>query len=392
LKRTVLYLAPYPPLRSGIADYARAYKAALEARTDWRLSVVACGPRTGGNTPPGLLAAYHRVVAWRRDGRLGKAALVHAEIGVKQHDEFWTLFWLRRLLPATPYCVTVHDPPLVVAPALYPLAFGLRATTVRRALRLVDYTPVGRVVVRSVLGRAGGVFALSEAGRESLRDVAPHPGRRERLPFLWYGGSQRGRSVEATAGPLRVLFLGFWGRGRGLEVLLRAAESALRRRPGCLRLVLAGGVEEGGANRRYVDEVRARVQGSPARAAIEELGYVPDERLDGVFGGADAFVLPSTRTGWLSTSSVLFRAMGARLAIVASDVGTIAEEVRHRETGLLVPPGDSEALAEALLALAEDPALRARLGREARAHVEAEHDETRVAEVAARTYEALARP
>jgi len=37
-----------------------------------------------------------------------------------------TLFWLRRLAPDTRYCVTVHDPPLVIASALYPLAFGLR--------------------------------------------------------------------------------------------------------------------------------------------------------------------------------------------------------------------------------------------------------------------------
>ena len=388
---TVLYLAPYPPIRSGIADYARAYKAAVEACTSWRLTVADCGPRPAGNAPPRLPAAYRRAKALRSEGRLGAVDLVHAEIGVKQHDEFWTLFWLRRLAPDTRYCVTVHDPPLVMAPALYPLALGLRAAGVRRALRVLDYTPAGRMVVRSVLGRAGGVFALSDAGRESVRGLVSGSARLTTLPFLAYGGSRVGERERAGTGPPRVLFLGFWGPGRGLEVLLDAVEEALRRRPGALRLTLAGGVEEGGANRGYVERLRARVRRSPARDAIEEAGYVPAEQLDGVFAGADIFVLPSTCTGWLSTSSVLFRAMGAGLAIVASDVGVVSEEIRHRRTGLLVPPGDAAALAEALLLLADDRDLRARLGREARAHLEAEHDETRVAEAAARTYEAVSR-
>jgi glycosyltransferase involved in cell wall biosynthesis len=392
LSRTILYLTPYPPVRSGIADYARAYKSALEARTDWRLSVVTCRPRAAGNGPPGLWAPYRRVRTWQSEGRLEDVAFVHAEIGVKQHDEFWTLFWLRRLLPDAPYCVTVHDPPLVVAPALYPLAFGLRTTAVRRALRVLDHTPVGRTVVRAVLEKAGAVFALSEAGRESLRSLVPDPARRKKLPFLGYGGSGRGRPEKGVPRSPRVLFLGFWGPGRGLDILLTAAESALRRRPGCLRLVLAGGVEEGGANRRYVERIRARIRRSPAREAIEDLGYVPAEQLDGAFTSADVFVLPSTLTRWLSTSSVLFRAMGAGLAVVASDVAGVGEEIRHRETGILVPPGDAEALAEALLVLVGEPALRMRLGREARAHVEAEHSEARVADAAASTYEALARP
>jgi glycosyltransferase involved in cell wall biosynthesis len=389
LKRKVLYLTPYPPIRSGIADYACAFKAAIEAHTRWRLEVRDEGPRIGGNTPRAVLAAYRRVKTWRGDGRLDDVALAHAEIGVKQHEEFWTLFFLARLAPETPFCVTVHDPPIVVAPALYPLALGLRAATVRRALRLFDYTPVGRMIVRSVLDRASGVFVLSEAGREAVRGLVRDPARLKTLPFLAYGASRRGGNDATANRTSKVLFLGFWGPGRGLETLLDAVEKALRRRPGSLQLILAGGVEEGGVNRRYVDAIRARIERSHAVGSIQVLGYVPAESLDSVFGEADVFVLPSRRTGWLSSSSVLFRAMGAGLAIVASDVGVIREEIRHRETGLVVPPVDADALAEALLTLADDPVLRARLGREARAHLEAEHGDTRVAQEAARTYEAL---
>ncbi|HEX9189652.1 MAG TPA: glycosyltransferase, partial [Vicinamibacteria bacterium] len=169
-------------------------------------------------------------------------------------------------------------------------------------------------------------------------------------------------------------------------------ENVLAGSPASLRLVLAGGLEEGGANRRYVESVRERIRRSPVRESIDEVGYVPAEKLDGVFAAADVFVQPSVRPAGLSASSVLFRAMAAGLAIVASDVGTFPEEVRHLETGLLVPPGDAGALAAALVRLGTDPELRERLGRGARTHVETEHDGARVARAAADVYEEVARP
>jgi glycosyltransferase involved in cell wall biosynthesis len=63
--------------------------------------------------------------------------------------------------------------------------------------------------------------------------------------------------------------------------------------------------------------------------------------------------------------------------------------VNHRETGLLVEPGDAEDLARAILELAGDPALREKLGRAGRAVVEAHFDIDRVAERYAELYRGL---
>jgi glycosyltransferase involved in cell wall biosynthesis len=82
---------------------------------------------------------------------------------------------------------------------------------------------------------------------------------------------------------------------------------------------------------------------------------------------ADVFVLSSRSEG---LPMAILEAMAAGLPVVATAVGGIPELVADGETGLLVPPGDADALAEALRRLVADPELRRRLGDAARTRVE----------------------
>jgi glycosyltransferase involved in cell wall biosynthesis len=80
---------------------------------------------------------------------------------------------------------------------------------------------------------------------------------------------------------------------------------------------------------------------------------------------ADIFVLPSIEEG--SGSVALQEALQAGVAVVASDCDGIPEDLVHERDGLLVPAGDSSALASALSALLRDVGLRERLARRSRA-------------------------
>ncbi len=100
----------------------------------------------------------------------------------------------------------------------------------------------------------------------------------------------------------------------------------------------------------------------------------------------DVFVLPSLTEG---TPNSFVEAMACGLPVIASDVGGIADMVTA-QTGILVPPGDSTALAIAMSQLAADQDLRARMGRAARQRYEQVFSPKAVMPVLLSTYERIA--
>jgi glycosyltransferase involved in cell wall biosynthesis len=104
--------------------------------------------------------------------------------------------------------------------------------------------------------------------------------------------------------------------------------------------------------------------------------------MDSIYAELDLYVQSSVTEG---LSTALLEAMSHGVAVAASDAGGTGEAVSDGRTGLLVPKGDSEALAAAIAALARDGKLRRRLGDAGRNRVRAEFD----ADSVARKYEAV---
>lgn len=108
----------------------------------------------------------------------------------------------------------------------------------------------------------------------------------------------------------------------------------------------------------------------PERARLERiggqqvrfLGPVSRREVLELFAAADAAVLSS---GWENFPHTVVEALAVGTPVVATDVGGVGEVVRDGENGLLVPPGDPEALAAAVRRLAGDPELTARLRAQA---------------------------
>jgi glycosyltransferase involved in cell wall biosynthesis len=151
-----------------------------------------------------------------------------------------------------------------------------------------------------------------------------------------------------------------------LEQLLGALHRAADRLPPHV-LQIAGGVERGAA--AYAEELRRLAGG----LSVEWVGEQED--VGPFLRGLDFFALVAEPAGCPNAS---LEAMAHGLAVVATDVGGMAEQIDDGVTGRLVPPGDANALAEALIELAADPNARAQWGAAGRARVEASFDQLRM--------------
>jgi D-inositol-3-phosphate glycosyltransferase len=123
----------------------------------------------------------------------------------------------------------------------------------------------------------------------------------------------------------------------------------------------------------------------PLRARVPEaLGFLPHDELGRRYGRAAVVACPSRREGF---GVVAAEAMAHGRPVVASAVGGLLDLVVHGETGLLVPPGDVDALRGALGQLLGDEHLRRRMGEAGRARARAELSWDRVVDRTLAAYE-----
>jgi sugar transferase (PEP-CTERM/EpsH1 system associated) len=123
-------------------------------------------------------------------------------------------------------------------------------------------------------------------------------------------------------------------------------------------------------------------------AGLDDVVWLPGSRTDiaELMSGFDVFALPSIAEG---TPVTILEAMACGLPVVASQVGGIPEVVEQQGTGLLVPPSDAAALAEALAAYVRDPQLGLRHGAAGRARVERSNSVAAMVAGYARLYDTL---
>jgi phosphatidylinositol alpha-mannosyltransferase len=142
-----------------------------------------------------------------------------------------------------------------------------------------------------------------------------------------------------------ILFLGRHEPRKGLATLL----AALPKLPADTTLWVAGDGPQ-------TDELQRLAAGDPR---VEWLGRIDDEEKVARLAAADVFCAPSLHGE--SFGIVLLEAMAAGTPVVASELPGYANVARAGADALLVPPGDSEALAEAIVRVLDDPSLAARL-------------------------------
>lgn len=156
-----------------------------------------------------------------------------------------------------------------------------------------------------------------------------------------------------------VLFLGGFAPHKGPDVLLKAMPKIVNEAPDA-KLVFVGN-----------GRMRAELEGLSKKLDVEEhikfAGFVDNISKALYYKSSDVFVLPSFSE---CSPLVNLEAMACGIPIVASNIGGVPDSVSDGENGLLVPPGDPEALADAIIYLLENEDVGKRMGKNGRTKVE----------------------
>lgn len=236
-------------------------------------------------------------------------------------------------------------------------------------VHLRDFQHERRALASPAARAVAKVIAVSDAVAASLVPHGVHGARVTTihdpvdLALIDAAGARR-REIRASAGlGADAIAVGIFGRvvrWKGQVVFARAMVEAMRSDPR-LRAVIVGDQSDGSP--AYFDEVRACIREAGVADRFVLAGYQRD--VEPWYAAMDVVVHASVTPE--PFGMVVPEAMAAGRAVVAADAGGPREIVRPGVDGLLVPPRDVHALADAVARLAADPALRASMGAAGRA-------------------------
>jgi glycosyltransferase involved in cell wall biosynthesis len=211
--------------------------------------------------------------------------------------------------------------------------------------------------------------------------LARLPIRREQAVLIRGSGVDLGEFVPRSepAGPITFVLVARMLRDKGVCEFVDAAAQLRAERPDW-RFRLVGDVDSGNPT----SLTHAALERWQAAGSVEWLGHRDD--VAAVLTNAHVVVLPSYREG---LPKALIEAAASGRAAIASDVPGCRDVVQDGVTGLLVPPRQATALANAMRRLGEDRDLRLAMGRAARARAEARYGLDDVVRQTFRVYDEL---
>jgi glycosyltransferase involved in cell wall biosynthesis len=284
------------------------------------------------------------------------------------HTNYWLSSWVGMQLKKLQSLKQVHtyhslgyvkyrsvtDIPIVAATRL-----SVEKTCLETSDRIIATSPQEKHHLRSLVSKRGKIDIIpcgtdiqqfGSIGREAARQ-------------------QLGIDPETQV----ILYVGRFDPRKGIETLVRAVALLVDNAPDSgspdsnLKLIIAGGSRPGESDGRE----RERIEDIVGELGLTSITHFPGrlghDQLPTYYAAADICVVPSHYEPF---GLVTIESMASGTPVVASDVGGLQFTVLPEETGLLVPPKDQHAFADAIDRILRNPAWREQLGQAARQRVE----------------------
>jgi mannosyltransferase len=239
-------------------------------------------------------------------------------------------------------------------------------------------------ITRFLIGRMDAVIAASAEAASYLDRAATiiHHGVD---PALYHPPEDRDAAFAAAGLPGRY-GIGAFGRVRpqkGTDVFVEAMCRLLPKYPDFTAIVIGRVTAE---NLGFAERLKARVADAGLADRVRFLGELPIDEVPPWYRRVTIYAFTSRNEGFGLT---ILEAMASGAALVAARAGAAETVVADGDTGVLVPPGDVDALVAALEPLMRDPAAAAAMGRRARERAVAEFSVAAEAERILAVYDAI---
>ncbi|GEM_PF-1544177 len=260
-----------------------------------------------------------------------------------------------------------------------------------RLTRFGIFWNIDRWLIRTSFARTDIIFTNSKDGRDQViatGRVNPPKVINARCGFEPIPPAQTGRGNtdrSTTRSETQLLFVGRCSPNKGIQYLLEAV--ALVSASCRVRLHIVGNT---GDDPQYYNHLVEITTARQIAGKVIFHGFVQPGSADLVklYRQSDIFVLPSIREGF---GIVVLEAMSCGLPIITTTADALPELVAHGKTGMLVPPGNAQALADAIATLVDSPDLRNSLGANGRRFCEAVREQYSWPNVCGGIYDVMTR-
>lgn len=278
------------------------------------------------------------------------------------HSNYWLSSWVGMELKKHQQVKQVHT------------YHSLGAVKYRTINNLPNVASTRLAVEKACLETADRIVATSPQEEVHMRQLVSTKGKIEIVPcgtdIKRLGSIARltaRQQLELPAEAKVVLYVGRFDQRKGIETLVRAIAASKHRGNCDLRLLIAGGYRPGESDGLEFERIRGIVQELGIEDLVTFPGRLTESDLPIYYAAANVCVVPSHYEPF---GLVAIEAMACRTPVVASNVGGLQFTVIPEITGLLVPPQNETAFAQAIDRILGDTAWGEELGNMARQRVE----------------------
>ena len=246
---------------------------------------------------------------------------------------------------------------------------------------VIDFpsNPVKRYLIRKVLRNADHITATSQLLKDTV--VKLLPGSDSKITVIPFGVNIPDKVAEfPDSPPVKLCFIKVHYKKYGPDILLRAMAAVAKEIPD-IKLSIAGYGE-------MTQSLKQMAQDLHLEKNVEFVGFIDNREIYPFIQKHHIMVMPSVLESESFGVAVL-EASACRRPVIASRVGGVPEVMRDGETGLLVPAGDVDQLATAIIRLTKDRELSVRMGDRGYEFVKENYDWEKSLDMMAETYHRL---